>query len=61
MLWLNALEGLFKKSVQQGRSHFNARSVHFVREHEKMVRTPLVDFFNSRWWEHYLIHGRVKV
>jgi len=35
-----------KKSVQQGRSHFDARSVHFVREHGKMARTPLAAFFN---------------
>ncbi len=26
-----------KKSVQQGRSHFDARSVHGVREHGKMA------------------------
>jgi hypothetical protein len=35
-----------KKSVQQGRSHFYARSVHLVREHGKMARTPLAAFFN---------------
>ncbi len=35
-----------KKSVQQGRSHFDARSVHGVREHGKMARTPLAAFFN---------------
>jgi hypothetical protein len=35
-----------KKSVQQGRSHFDARSVHEVREHGKMARTPLAAFFN---------------
>jgi len=35
-----------KKSVQQGRSHFDARSVHGVREHGKMARTPLTAFFN---------------
>ena len=35
-----------KKSVQQGRSHFDARSVHEVREHGKMARTPLAVFFN---------------
>jgi hypothetical protein len=35
-----------KKSVQQGRSHFDARSVHGVREHGKKARTPLADFFN---------------
>ena len=32
--------------VQQGRSHFDARSVLSVREHGKMARTPLVAFFN---------------
>ena len=32
--------------VQQGRSHFDARSVHEVREHGKMARTPLAAFFN---------------
>jgi len=35
-----------KKSVQQGRSHFDARSVLPVREHGKMARTPLAAFFN---------------
>ena len=35
-----------KKSVQQGRSHFDARSVLIVREHGKMARTPLAAFFN---------------
>ncbi len=35
-----------KKFVQQGRSLFDARSVHFVREHGKMARTPLAAFFN---------------
>jgi hypothetical protein len=34
-----------KKSVQQGHSHFYARSVHLVREHGKMARTPLAAFF----------------
>ena len=33
-------------SVQQGRSHFDARSVLSVREHGKMARTPLAAFFN---------------
>ena len=33
-------------SVQQGRSHFYARSVCVIREHGKMVRTPLTAFFN---------------
>jgi len=35
-----------KKSVQQGRSRFDARSVLSVREHDKKVRTPLAVFFN---------------
>jgi hypothetical protein len=35
-----------KKSVQQGRSHFDARSVCGIREHGKMARTPLAAFFN---------------
>ena len=35
-----------KKSVQQGRSHFDARSVLSVREHGKRARTPLAAFFN---------------
>ena len=35
-----------KKSVQQGRSPFGARSVLSVREHGKMARTPLAAFFN---------------
>ena len=35
-----------KKSVQQGRNHFCARSVHLVREYGKMARTPLAAFFN---------------
>jgi hypothetical protein len=34
-----------KKSAQQGRSHFDARSVQRVREHGKMARTPLAAFF----------------
>ena len=39
---LNLSEG----SIQQGRSHFDARSVLTVREHGKMARTPLAAFFN---------------
>jgi hypothetical protein len=35
-----------KKSVQQGRSHFDAQSVCGIREHGKMARTPLAAFFN---------------
>jgi hypothetical protein len=35
-----------KKSVQQGRSHFDARSVCVIREHGKTARTPLAAFFN---------------
>ncbi len=48
--------GMFKKVVQQGRKSlarsrrvsllFDARSVHRVREHGKMGRTPLAAFFN---------------
>ena len=37
---------LSEGSVQQGRSHFDARSVQGVREHDKMARTPLAAFFN---------------
>ena len=40
------LRGGSKKSVQQGRSHFDARSVCGIREHGKMARTPLAAFFN---------------
>jgi len=32
--------------VQQGHSHFDARSVLIAREHGKMARTPLAAFFN---------------
>jgi len=35
-----------KKSVQQGRSYCDARSVLSVREHGTMARTPLAAFFN---------------
>ncbi len=35
-----------KKSVQQGRSPFGARSVLSVREYGKRARTPLAAFFN---------------
>jgi len=35
-----------KKFVQQGRSHFCARSVWIIREHKKLARTPLTAFFN---------------
>jgi hypothetical protein len=41
---------LFEGSVQQGRSYFDARSVHGVREHGKKARTPLVAFFNIPIW-----------
>jgi len=37
---------MFKKSAQQGRSYLDERSVHAVREHGKMARTPLAVFFN---------------
>ena len=35
-----------KKSVQQGRSPFDARSVLAIREHGKGARTMLAAFFN---------------
>jgi hypothetical protein len=41
---------MIKKVIQQGRSHFDARSVLLVREHGKMARTPLVAFFNIPIW-----------
>jgi hypothetical protein len=37
---------MIKKVIQQGRNDFDARSVLPVREHDKISRTPLVDFFN---------------
>jgi hypothetical protein len=37
---------MVKKVIQQGHSHFDARSVLPGREHGKRARTPLVDFFN---------------
>jgi len=37
---------LFEGFVQQGRSLFDARSVHSVREHGKRAKTPLAAFFN---------------
>ncbi len=40
-----------KKSVQQGRSPFCARSVLAVREHGKRARTPLAAFFNRPIFE----------
>jgi hypothetical protein len=39
-----------KKSVQQGRSRFYARSVCLVREHGEMARTPRAAFFNRPFW-----------
>ena len=38
--------GTLKKTVQQGRRAFGARSVHGVREHAKSPRTQLAAFFN---------------
>ena len=43
--------GRFKKSVQQGRSHFYGRSVCSIREHGKMARTPLAAFFNRPYFK----------
>lgn len=40
-----AVKGMFKKSVQQGRSPCDARSVPLVREHGTRARKPLVGFF----------------
>jgi hypothetical protein len=37
---------LRRSQVQQGHSHFDARSVCVIREHGKMARTPLAAFFN---------------
>jgi len=37
---------LSEGSIQQGRSHFDERSVLIVREHGKRARTPLAAFFN---------------
>jgi hypothetical protein len=44
------LEGMFKKVRPAGRSYFDARSVHGVREHGKKARTPLAAFFNIPIW-----------
>ena len=41
------LEGLFKKVRPARPSYFDARSVHRIREHGKIARTPLAAFFNS--------------
>jgi hypothetical protein len=47
-------------SVQQGHSHFYARSVHPVREHGKMARTPLAAFFNRpNIYGHKPLQGKV--
>ena len=43
---MSEARGCSKQSVQQGRSHFCARSVLAVREHGKRARTPLAAFFN---------------
>jgi hypothetical protein len=40
------LTGMFKNVIQEGHSHFGARSVPSVREYDKTARTPLVAFFN---------------
>jgi hypothetical protein len=46
-----------KKSVQQGRSHFDARSVCVIREHGKLARTPLAAFFNRPYLSRTLANG----
>jgi hypothetical protein len=43
---ISSWRGCSKKSVQQGHSYFDARSVLPVREPGKMARTPLAAFFN---------------
>ncbi|MCH7615169.1 MAG: hypothetical protein IH978_05465 [Nitrospinae bacterium] len=50
---------LSEGSIQQGRSHFDERSVLIVREHGKRARTPLAAFFNIpniiyRVWSDYV-------
>jgi hypothetical protein len=52
---------MFKKVVQQGPSHFDARIVHGVREHGKMARTPLAAFFNIPIWSNWDMRGWVKL
>jgi len=55
-----------KKSVQQGRSPFGARSVLAVREHGTRARTPLAAFFNIPVLEilpppvSFKIHSRIE-
>jgi len=44
---------LAEGSIQQGRSHFDARSVLIVREHGKRARTPLAAFFNIPFMERF--------
>jgi hypothetical protein len=46
---------------REGRSDFDARSVLSVREHDKMARTPLVDFFNipSMWRRACLLQAHI--
>jgi hypothetical protein len=49
-----------KKSVQQGRSLFDARSVLSVREHGKKARTPLAAFFNIPTMTEPELHTFIK-
>ena len=49
-----------KKSIQQGRSYFCARSVLALREHEKMARTPLAAFFNRPKLQPIPAHSQKK-
>jgi hypothetical protein len=62
-------QGGFKKFVQQGHIHFDARSVPSVREHGTMARTPLDDLFehshrklslNSSWSNAGLFQGMLN-
>jgi len=36
--------------LRQGHSYFGGRSLHRVREHGKIARTPLAAFFNIPNW-----------
>ena len=46
-------------SVQQGRSQVDARNVLTVREHGKVARTLLADFFNIPRREAKAVSGRL--
>jgi len=50
----------FRRVLQQGRSHFDARSVLSVREHGKRARTPLAAFFNIPYIEEEYLDTRMR-